>query len=162
MFLLPSYKHLTSAYTKSADPHNSPQPDNRRGPELISQPQNTTEAKYFHLSFTHRILQPPRSNTTNTIHIDRFKRALHQVSNIEFQQLSKRRNKLLPIYHELYRVIIFSEDLHIKHQYRRHQWLIFCISQEEITERKISLYNSKHWQHPTAYVLQTAGNRKKT
>ena len=66
-------------------PKHSPQPDNRRGAGLISQPQNTTQAKYFHLSFTHHILQPPRSNTTNTRHIDRFRGALHHVSNIELR-----------------------------------------------------------------------------
>ena len=85
MFLLPSYKHLTSAYTNSAHPHIAPSPDNRRRAGPISQPQNTTQAKYFHISFTQHILQPPRSNTTNTRNIDRFRRALHHVSNIELR-----------------------------------------------------------------------------
>ena len=85
MFLMPSYKHLRSAYTNSSHRHNSPQPrQSTQSTPCCTNPtvQSTTWAKYFHVSFTHHILQPPRSNTTNTRNIDRFRWAVHHVSNI--------------------------------------------------------------------------------
>ena len=85
MILLPSYNCPISAYTIKAHQHRAPSPNKRRCAGPISQPQNLTQAIYFHVSFTQHTIQPPRSNTTNTRNIDCFRRTVHHVSNIELR-----------------------------------------------------------------------------